>query len=97
MTHLRSPPLRSPHLALSNNSRKTHASPSCMADPLLPAPAQLELNQGAALFALLMGGEWAAAVLRLLVLPLPKPKAAAIWKRWKTHLAHPPSHPIGET
>ncbi len=50
-----------------------------------------------ALLALLLGGEWAAAVLRLLVLPLPKSKATTIWKTWKAHLAHIPSHPIGET
>ncbi len=49
-----------------------------LVDLLLPAPAQQELNQVEALLAMLMGGEWAAAVLRLLVLPLPKPKATAI-------------------
>jgi hypothetical protein len=61
-----------------------------LADHLLPLPEQLQLQSVEALLALQVGGEWAAAALRLLALPLPKPKATATWKAWKTHLTHPP-------
>jgi hypothetical protein len=63
---------------------------------MLLEPAQLDLEHISALLALLIEGEWGAAVVRLLAKQWPKKKAAAIWNAWRPYLSHPPSHPTGE-
>jgi hypothetical protein len=61
------------HLQLGEEARI-----AVLAQPMLPAPEQMELNHISALLALLVEGEWCAAVTRLLAKTVPKKKTPAI-------------------
>jgi hypothetical protein len=57
---------------------------------MLPEPEQLKLHHISALLALLVEGEWGAAVTRLLAKTVPKKNTPTIWGAWKPYLSHPP-------
>jgi len=55
----------------------------------------MDLKHISALLALLMDGEWGAAVIRLIAKPMSRKQATEIWQAWAPYLSHPHSSPMG--